>query len=105
MKINSRFYSEHRGDKNLIIFPEKPFWIVGDNSLETIIRFFSEDISEEELHRILIDEYKYGVGEINDTIKYIEKVISEANLDEKETDFNLDYEAYFPLPVINVTRR
>ena len=36
MKINNRFYSEHRGDRNLIIFLDKPFWIVGDNSLETI---------------------------------------------------------------------
>lgn len=105
MKIHNRFYSEHRGDKNLIIFPDKPFWIVGDNSLETIIRYFSEEFSKEELYEKLISDYKYEIREIEETLNYIEKIISEADLDAKESDFNLNYENYFPLPVINVTRR
>lgn len=106
MKINNRFYSEHRGDRNLIIFPDKPFWIVGDNSLETIIRYFAEELSDEDLKRILVNEYKYGMNEISETLCNIEKIILEAKLDDyNENTLELDYTTHFPLPVINITRR
>ena len=41
MKIKTRYYSFKRDKKNLIIFPEKPFWLVGDDSLELFVDFLA----------------------------------------------------------------
>ena len=91
MKINNKYYSEHRGNRNLIIFPDKPFWIVGDNSLETIIKYFTEEISDNELFHVLTNDYGYDNEEITDTLSYIENVLVEANLDKNKDIHGIDY--------------
>ena len=63
MKIKTRYCSFKRDKKNLIIFPEKPFWLVGDDSLELFVDFFSGKIDEGILLNEAISNYNYSPEE------------------------------------------
>lgn len=108
MKIKTRYCSFKRDKKNLIIFPEKPFWLVGDDSLELFVDFFSGKIDEDVLLNEAISNYNYSPEEYQETLANLESIFSAAKLDEDskdDTSKKIDYNTYFPLPVINVTRR
>ncbi len=63
MKIKTRYCSFKRDKNNLIIFPEKPFWLVGDDSLELFVDFFSGKIDEGVLLNEAISNYNYSPEE------------------------------------------
>ena len=108
MKIKTRYCSFKRDKRNLIIFPEKPFWLVGDHSLELFVKFFSGEIDEDVLMNETISNYNYSLEEYQEILANLESIFSAAKLDEEskdDTSTKIDYNTYFPLPVINVTRR
>lgn len=86
MKINNKYYSEHRGNRNLIIFPDKPFWIVGDNSLETIIKYFTEEISDNELFHVLT---KIKLLKKHNVITKLSITLHSGNINDLEDFFEL----------------
>ncbi|MBW9211998.1 MULTISPECIES: hypothetical protein [Terrabacteria group] len=59
MKIKTRYCLFKRDKKNLIIFPEKPFWLVDDDSLELFVKFFSDEIEESVLLNGAISNYTH----------------------------------------------
>ena len=63
MKIKTRYCPFKRDKNNLIIFPEKPFWLVGDDSLELFVDFFSGKIDEGVLLNEAISNYNYSPEE------------------------------------------
>lgn len=38
-------YTEKREGKNLVIFPDKPFWFIGDASIDFILDYFYRRIN------------------------------------------------------------
>lgn len=102
------YYMEEREKKLLIIFPEKPFWLVGDISYKVILEYFKGNITYEQLQEELKESYGYDLEEQEKIIGAILELFEEAKLFEEEIESDKEYrkfENYFPNPVINVTRK
>ena len=106
--IKYDFYYEERDEKILIIFPEKPFWLVGDFSIKVILEYFKGNIKKQQLHEELTKKYEYDFEEIEQVIQELKGILEEAKLFEEESIEQKEtvlFENNFPNPVINVTRR
>lgn len=102
LKYDYRYFV--REQKLLVIFPEKPFWFVGDLSILEIVKYFSGEIDLETLKYVLENKFDYSVDEEKEVVSYVEKLFESANLFSKNVDIDENVCEIFPNAVINVTR-
>lgn len=95
-----------RDKKNLYIFPDKPFWIVGDESLEVFIKVFSEELELNSISQILINDFSYNEEEVRSVFTELDELFEEAGLfNENSTENNAKFNnEQFAVPVINITK-
>lgn len=97
-----------RNQRVLCVFGDKPFWIVGDQSLTSIISFFQGTINYGDLKNRLEQVYSYTESEVAEVVKSIESIFDSAGLFVFPTSDRLNPTEVAnnpPNPVINVTRR
>lgn len=91
-----------------MIFPDKPFWFIGDASIDFILDYFYRRINYNQLYDNLTNKFNYNNDEVSSTLDFILNLFNEArlfNLEETERTSPRFYADYFPNPVINVTRK
>ena len=97
-----------KNDKFLIIFGDKPFWFVCEESIVEIIKYLSGKFDYEILRNVLEKKYKYTNADISCLIQETSKMLEEAKLftyeNKSVTDRDM-YNKHMPNPVINITKR
>lgn len=95
-----------RGCKTLFIFPDKPFWFVGDCSIKYFLECFDNKITMTELESVLLSNFEYEPTEIMDVFNELEALFFEASLFDKAQKemYKRDINDQFAIPVLNVTK-
>lgn len=106
--IKYKFSLYDRDDRTLVIFPEKPFWFVGDSSVRYFVMYYSGTIDSKQLHSILTEQYLYSTEDVEEMLQVFLDVFEQAELFDLESTSQTSEvrstEQFFPLPVLTITR-
>ncbi|MBK1468356.1 radical SAM/SPASM domain-containing protein [Parvimonas parva] len=93
-----------RDDKVLIIFPEKPFWFVGDLSILEVVKYFSKEIDYDLLKYRLKNKFNYLDVEEKEVLLFVKELFKSAELFADKVNIEDKLLEVFPNAVINLTK-